>query len=37
MDVVTVLQLNATIEALRDRLSIRQRKAAELKAKHNFQ
>mmetsp|Transcript_108 Transcript_108/g.284 ORF Transcript_108/g.284 Transcript_108/m.284 type:complete len:108 (+) Transcript_108:155-478(+) len=28
--------LDATIEALRDRLSVRQKKAAELKAKHNL-
>mmetsp|Transcript_45425 Transcript_45425/g.50928 ORF Transcript_45425/g.50928 Transcript_45425/m.50928 type:complete len:110 (-) Transcript_45425:422-751(-) len=28
--------LNTTIQALRDRLSIRQKKAAELKAKHNL-
>ncbi|VEU37073.1 unnamed protein product [Pseudo-nitzschia multistriata] len=29
--------LNATIDALRERLTIRQKKAAELKAKHNLQ
>ncbi len=33
---VMLFQLNATIGALRERLSVRQKKAAELKAKYNL-
>lgn len=32
----TLLQLNTTIAALRQRLTIRQKEAADLKAKYNF-